>query len=126
MGQQIIDLDEVLGDDKRVRLGGKTYTLPPDIPTELYLQINKAAGEGKALEPENVEKLQAGLLELFQYGDPKLTKLPSMSLAQLFAAIPRIYGATSKDDGEDDAAPPPARPTRGGASTKSRTRTRSR
>ena len=117
MAQRIIDLDEILGEDKHVRLAGHTYRLPADIPVDLYLQINRAAQDGTAGELDNVKRLYDGLLELFRYGDPNLEALP-VSMGQLFAAIPRIYGASS----EDDAAPPPARSTRGGASTKSRTR----
>jgi hypothetical protein len=124
MAQRITDLDELLGDPKKVRLNNVTYTLPPDIPTELFLHINRAAAEGNATDLDNVERLRDGLLELFRYGDPKMTELPPISLAQLFALIPRVYGADDEDDG--DAAPPRARPTRGGASTRTRSRTKSR
>lgn len=120
MATKIIDLDEFLGADKQVRLGGKLYVLPPDLPAELYLKINKFA-QTDASELEMVEALYDEVLGLFRYKDPKLGTLP-ISLSQLVVAVGRIYG----DAAEGDATPPPARRTRGGAASSKTTAKRSR
>lgn len=121
MGQKIINLDELLGEDKYVTAKGKTYALPPDIDAELFLRINRVSSEGTAGELHNIQALHDDLLEMFRYGDAEITKLP-LTMKQLFSTIPRVYGAS--DDDEDstddgDVPPPPAR-TRGGASSRSR------
>lgn len=113
MATTIIDLDDILGADKQVRLKGKVYRLPPDLPVELYLKIQRAAGQD-VTETEIFETLYENILELFRYKQPGLKELP-LSLAQLVTAIPTIYGGDEAADG--DAAPPPR--TRGGRSSKS-------
>jgi hypothetical protein len=119
MATQIIDLDELLSAEKKVRLvkGGPVYTLPADVPVELYLRINNAAKQGLS-EAEMVEALYRELLELFQYGDPKITKLP-LGVRQIVGVIPAIYG----DGGTDDSEKRPTTPkTRGGSGAKARRR----
>jgi hypothetical protein len=120
MATQITDLDAVLGDPKKVRLGGRIYTLPPDLPVELYLRINQFAKEGLG-DVEMVERLRDELLELFRYADKTIKTLP-LSMTQLVTAIGTIYGSS---DTEETPARPPR--TRGGATSSSRkSRTRSR
>lgn len=118
MSQQIIDLDEILGADKKVKLGGQIYVLPPDLPVELYLRITNLAGTG-ASDEEMIPVLYENLLELFRYKQPKLESLP-LSMSHLVTAVAKIYG--------DDDAPEerPTRATRGGASTRPKARSRSR
>src|SRR5690242_7249738 len=111
MSTKIIDLDAVLGDDKKVRLAGKTYTLPPDIPVELYLKLNRES-EQERTDAEVVSELYEDVLGLFKYGDPKITKLP-ISLGQLLIAIGRVYGSDSEPGVED----PPTRRTAGSRSS---------
>lgn len=113
---EIVDLDELLGAPKKVRVGGKVYTLPPDLPAELYLKIIRLAREN-ASEAEMIEALSGQLLELFQYGDPKMKALPpTLTISQVVLAVGKIYG----DGGSGERRPP--RATRGGASSR-RTRT---
>lgn len=124
MPTTIIDLDEFLGADKQVKLHGQRYVLPPDLPAELYLKINKFAQSG-ASEVEMVEALYEEVLNLFRYKQPDLKSLP-ISLSQLVVAIGRIYG-----DGEPEekpARPPRPKPSGGAArsGTSSRTAKRSR
>lgn len=115
----IIDLDDILGEDKLVKLQGETYRLPPDLPVELYLKIQRLASQD-ASETEMIEALYEDVLTLFRHKKPDLKELP-LSLAQLVTAIPTIYGGGAD---EDDAARPQR--TRGGASSRSRgTRSRS-
>jgi len=118
---KIIDLDEILGEPKRVKAGGKTWTLPPDLPVELYLEVNRAA-EGET-ELETIERLHDNVLELFRYGQPDMVKLP-ISLAQCVLLIRLVYG--NEEQEPDGDGPPPRARTRGGASSKPRKTTRSR
>jgi hypothetical protein len=91
MPQEIIDLDVVAGPAKKVKLGGQTYTLPPDIPVELYLRLNEQSKAGQLDEHGQIKELYDELVELFQYGDSKITKLP-IGITTLILAIPTIYG----------------------------------
>ena len=106
-GTEIIDLDELLGADKRVKLAGKVYTLPPDLPAELYLTIIRLARENPS-EAEMIEALYDQLLGLFRYKDPKLESLP-LTIQQCTTAVARIYG----DQSDQEQTRPPR--TRGGA-----------
>lgn len=131
MGTKVIDLDEVLGEPKRIKTGGKTYTLPPDCPIDLYLEVNRAAQSGELGKIENIEMLNERLLELFQVAQPEMTRLP-LSLLQCVLLIPKVYAGGDEGDDEGDEegdgeepAPPTPR-TRGATSSKPRTRTRSR
>ena len=117
MSTQIVDLDALLGDDKRVKLGGKTYTLPADLPVELYLKINRAAKEGMD-DALMVETLYDEVLDLFRYKAPDLDALP-LSMNQLVGAIGAIYGDKPDDESEEDPTTPK---TRGASSGKSRNR----
>jgi len=112
MRSDLIDLDELLGDDKKVKVGGTIYTLPPDLPVELYFKINRFAGTD-ATDVEMIETLYAEVLQLFRYKNPDLNEIP-LSLSQLVSAIGRIYGS-----GEVEDAPPP--PARGSRSTSKKT-----
>lgn len=112
MATPIVDLDQFLGADKRVKLRGQTYTLPPDLPVEVYLRIQRAATEGLE-EREQVETLYGELLELFRYGDPKIEKLP-LGMTQLLIVIPAVYNPDAVD-GDAEERPTRTR-TRGGKS----------
>lgn len=120
---RITDIDEILGTSKKVRLHGEIYELPPDLPVELYLWINRLNDRDEAdemSEIEMVEKLYGEVLELFRYKRPDLKTLP-ISLPQLVAVIPSVY---SQQDAEEDEGPrPPQRKASGGRrQTGSRTR----
>lgn len=52
------DLDALVPDELRVRLGGIDYILPGDLPLEVYLRVNKA-GE---LEDQDEEAAIRGVL----------------------------------------------------------------
>ncbi len=107
-----ISLDAI-GDQepKRVRLAGKTYDLPPDIPVELWLRVSRYMAGG-ATETETVTGLYEATLELFRTADPKLAEL-KINLGTLIRALAQIYNPAA------DADPPPkrARPSRAKATT---------
>ena len=119
MPAKITDLDTLLGEDKQVRVRGKVYRLPSDIPVELYLRITSFDPEDS--EREVIQKLHDALLELFQYGDPKLTVLP-LSVAQTILAVGAIYG----EQAETEVETRPTRTRGGSASSSKRSRSRSR
>lgn len=111
---KIIDLDAILPEDKKVKLGGKVYTLPPDLPAEVFLKMTSLAESG-ASESEITAAMYDELLELFRYKQPDLEKLP-ISLSQIVNAVGLIYSTAS---GEDDAPARPPRPNRSGGATSS-------
>lgn len=122
MPSTVIDLDEFLAPDKKVRLrkNGKVYTLPGDLDAELYLKITSASERGLS-EAEFIRGLYDDVLALFRYGDPKLDKLP-LALPQLINLIGAVYG---NDEGQGERRPPRTAARRsGGRSSRSRSATR--
>lgn len=102
-GTRIVELWEMLPEPKRVRFekDGPVYTLPGDLPAELYLRINQASQESdEAISAEYIAALADDLLRLLQVHQPDLDYLPC-SLTQMVALIPRVYTA------EPDPPPPP-------------------
>ena len=98
---RIIDLDAVLAPPVQVRLDGKLYKLPADIPVPLYLSV-KARQDAEGENADVLDALHSQVLELFQIHQPEMTVLPC-GMAQLFQIIPLVYG------GEDEKAPDPTR-----------------
>ena len=113
MPTEIIDLDAALPPDKRVKLAGKVYSLPGDLPVELFLRIQRAStslGENGA-----IEDLHGAVLELFRSRDKTVKELP-IGMAQMVTLIVQVY------TGEAEPNPPRTR----GATGSSRPRSRSR
>lgn len=109
---RIIDLDDVIPDDITVKTGGVDYKLPADIPVPDYLAIVRAAQTWDDASGEDqlsaTDDLYQRVLELFQYRQPSLDKLP-VGLAQLVRLVVSLYGV---DSDEDEAADPtPAAPS---------------
>lgn len=81
MGQRIIDLDELVPESVEVKMAGKVYRLPGDIPVPDYLRIAKL-WDSLQEEPEEdgddprLKQLYDVVLELFQREDPKLKEIP--------------------------------------------------
>lgn len=128
---EIIDLDDLLGEPKRVRLNDTVYTLPAQIPVPLYLTI-------KQRQKERAEKIEKGedvddldviqeihkqVLDLFRVHQPNLDVIPC-GIDQLFEIIPTIYptkGGDGEGNGDDDPNPPSTRATRAPRGSRSST-----
>jgi hypothetical protein len=135
MAQKLIDLSDLLAEDKQVRLSqtGPVYTLPGDIPAELFLRIQvEAQRQVDALQAEDMSEMTAAtrdlldqILKLFQYGDPSMTELPGeASLVQLVQLIDRVYGSQSEAGPVEGGERPSSGGTRS-SSSKGRTKSRS-
>lgn len=118
MATEIIDLDAALPEDKQVRISGKVYRLPGDLPVELYLRIQRASKNlGTDGTDASIEDIRDSVLALFQSRDKTIKALPpEVGLAQMVTLITRVYA------GEEEPNP---RRTRGGA-TSSKPASRSR
>lgn len=117
-----VDLDALAPVPKRVRLAGKVWKLPGDLPMELLMQLEQF--EARSNKPEADEyallrDLQDVILGLFQVHQPTLRKLPTMGLFGLLRLIREVYGT----DQLGEATPP--RPA-GGRSQKPRSSSSSR
>lgn len=122
---EIIDLDKLISAPKKAKLGGKTYTLPAEIPVPLYLAMKaqeKVAAENPDSGQDIVEGVHEQALALFQVYQPDLEVLP-VGILQLMRIIPAIYGSGMEDDGED---PKPRKKTRARTGSASSTRRRTR
>lgn len=102
---KIIDLDALIAPPIKVKLGGKPYLLPADIPMELFLAV-KAREEREGDEADIVDAMKDQLIALFQVHQPAMKDLPpGIGMRQMFQIIPTIYR------GEDDADEPEGKPT---------------
>lgn len=104
-----VDLDALASKPKRVKLGGKTWKLPGDMPMALFFRVQSFeqridSGEDQV---DVLAEIKDELLALFQVHQPTLKALPDMGVLDLAQALPRIY-APSGTAGE----PPPNRATR--------------
>jgi hypothetical protein len=113
----IVDLDVLAGKDREVRLGGKVYALPGDIPLDLYAKLasfrDRDTDDAEAQDTAAVE-IYEEMLALFRVRQPELERLP-IGLTAAVRLIPLVYG--SRVDEEEGGE----RPTRanGKASTRS-------
>lgn len=62
------DLDVLVPENKRARLGGVEYELPGDLPLEIYLRINNAASKEDESESNAVVAVLAAVTDLFAWG----------------------------------------------------------
>jgi hypothetical protein len=114
-----VDLDALAPAPKRVRLGGKIYKLPGDMPMDLYIRIQSYGQrlEAGADETSMMQQLADDLLTLFQVHQAALKALPSIGVVGLVQALPAIYGR----GGLGELAPPVAAPNRATRRAKTRT-----
>lgn len=93
-----VDLDALAPTAKRVRLAGKLWMLPGDMPMPLFLRIQGYEQRVEKGEDETVllGELQDELLALFQRHQPALKELPEIGVLTLLQALGAIYGATGK------------------------------
>lgn len=92
MSTEIIDIDALLGEPKKVKLGGKIYTLPAQMPVGYYLRMRNRQKE-RAENKENtdtIETLYEETLELFKTNHPDVKELP-LGITQLLEVIARVY-----------------------------------
>lgn len=109
-----IDLDALAPPNKRVKLAGKVWQLPGDMPMELFIrtqgyEARVSAGEDEA---QMLVELKDEILALFKVNHPELKELPQIGLVQLLRSLGQIYG------GQTGEAPAANRATR-----RARTRT---
>jgi hypothetical protein len=105
-----VDLDALAPAPKRVRLNGKVWKLPGDLPMELFFRFQGYEQRVEAGEDEYeiVKEITAEIVALFQVHQPTLKKLPPLGLKQLVQVIGSVYGG-QVPPGE---APPPNRAAR--------------
>lgn len=61
------DLDALVPEDVRVKLGGIQYTLPGDLPLEIYIRVNKASELESEDEEAAVEQVVGAMVDLFAW-----------------------------------------------------------
>lgn len=88
------DLDALAPPLKRVKLGGKVWKLPGDMPMPLMLRIQNYGARTEAGEDETalLAELQDELLALFKVHQPTLKELPEIGVLTLLQSLGAIYG----------------------------------
>jgi hypothetical protein len=89
-----IDLDALAPTAKRVKLDGKIYKLPGDMPLSLFLRIQGFEQRVAKGEDETIllAELSGELLTLFQVYQPTLKALPEIGVLGLLGSLGAIYG----------------------------------
>lgn len=108
MPEKIVDLDALTGGPIRVRIRGKWYTLPPDMPVELYLRLTAVENAAEGEATDEIRRMADEILKLFQdpaFGDPSIRALPPIGIKQLLGFLMNVYG--EQDLAEAENAPPP-------------------
>jgi hypothetical protein len=108
-----VDLDALAPAAKRVRLGGKVYRLPGDMPMPLFLRIQNYEQRAEKGEDETVmlAELQGELLTLFQVHQPTLKALPDIGVLVLLASLGAIYGGAAGEAPRTSTKRPPRKKT---------------
>jgi hypothetical protein len=117
----VTDLDDLIPDDKQVKLGGKVYTLPGDLPMEVWLKLGKLEQESDKDDADN-EKVLGMMVELLvelftgysSDGRPEaevtaekeaLAKLlRKLGVATLPNILKQVYGALGGDEEDPSEA----------------------
>lgn len=61
------DLDALVPEDVNVKLGGVQYTLPGDLPLEIYVRVNKASELEQEDEEGAVDQVVSAMVDLFAW-----------------------------------------------------------
>lgn len=122
-----IDLDDIILEDHKVKLGGQIYLLPGDLPIEEMLSLSRAwermnAGIGGTDGDELVDDLYQRVLALFRVRQPDLEELPIGVLA-VARLIVRLYSGPDDDEPAGRAADPTPPPKAGAGRARGTTQT---
>lgn len=149
MPEEITDLDELAGPNKKVTLTGdddqkREYVLPGDLPIETFLHITSLE---QRIEDDDVEEadliveIRDKLLDLFRIHQPKFEFPQRTGIKTISRMIGRIYRGVPADgveeadgtkDGAEVADPerprgkkrtPRSRPSSNGSSTRTKQKT---
>lgn len=67
MSDNYKDLDALVPEDVQVKLGGVQYTLPGDLPLEIYVRVNKASELEADDEEAAVDQVVSAMVDLFAW-----------------------------------------------------------
>lgn len=114
---EVTDLDILVPDNKNVTLGGRSYTLPGDLPMEVFLRMNAAGDVQEDNQIKALERLLDALGDLFAWlapvdrkqaiKDEAIGVLKGRGVKFLMQLIQNVYTA----DEDDVAVEPEASPT---------------
>jgi hypothetical protein len=120
-----VDLDAFVSSNITVTLDGKEYTLPGDLPMEIYLRVNQASDMEDESESKALSLLVDTLVDLFTILAPEDRKpqiqsdvssvLQRRGVMFSMQLMRHIYGADEEvaadEASEDSADPTPAQET---------------
>lgn len=105
----IIDLDDIVPEDKKVTFKGRTYVLPGDMPMTTYLRVSAISQmqDTGATQEELLDSTVNALTELFFWNDKTNAEgraqldeiFRGMGVRTIMAVISKVYPT------DDDAAP---------------------
>lgn len=107
------DLDALVPEDLSVILGGITYTLPGDLPLEIYLRMNKAGELEDEDETGALDLVVTAMSDLFAWrykdkpeGDSIRRKVEGVMRSRgvkfNLTMLRELYGDVSDEDAKDE------------------------
>jgi hypothetical protein len=110
--QRIIDLDVAMPQSVAVKVRGKLYDLPGDIPVPDFLEIQQLTEELEtAVEggnddgsDETIAELYERVMDLFRIENPALENLP-LGPRRLGALVVQLYAGAAEEDGATEDPP---------------------
>lgn len=102
-----VDLDALAPRPTTIRLAGKVWKLPGDMPMDLYFRLQSFDQQIQAGADETglLGSLRDELLELLQVHQPNLKSLPAgIGLKTLIGALPAIYSGGAEGEGTPNRA----------------------
>jgi hypothetical protein len=113
-----VDLDALVAATKRVKLGGKVYDVPGDIPMDVYIKVNLAGQkEIDGAEEDALKLLIDALVDLVSWNAPDAYRqnvrdevgeaVRRFGVGAITSAIRVIYKDTDVPGGEPEGEPDP-------------------
>ena len=98
---EILNLDDIIKEDREVKFNGKTFTVPGDIPVRLSLRLVKLSQEMQkdAHDEAIIERACDIFTEIFRQKEKDFDKsvLNSLSMKQYHALMTFMFGVKPED-----------------------------
>lgn len=119
MSNDYVDLDALVPSDKDVKLGGTTYSLPGDLPLEVFIRVNKASELEEDDESKALDEMVDAMGDLFAWkykGKPEHESVRQTAIAVLrsrgirfnTSLLKEIYKEPKVDETKDEAGNAPS------------------
>lgn len=113
---EVIDLDALVPAGKRIRLGGREYPIPGDMPLEVYLKIAHASTKEHDNEHEALLELVDAVVSLLAWDSPEVSReavrgevepaIRRLGIRTITNLMNVVYADDEKPEADDPNPPP--------------------